>query len=197
MITKKHRSWWISGALTAIVTVSAVLTYEVVSARNVATADEAAQSALHDPLNLTWPFGWTPLPTERAANRHNAIATAVFTVKGKKLATIVVLLDRFTKHRTLEDEVDQRIKSETRVAKQEGDDLAASPPVKDTWLGHPALRYDAIYGYRATNRRLHQRLIFTMGSDNIYCSVWYAASEEDFERYLADAERVRNQVTCP
>lgn len=197
MVTKKNGTFWLSGLLAALLTIVAVLTYDHVSARNREAAQHAAQSAEHDPLSFSWPFGWTPIPERRVLNAHNEMATAVFMVSGKRVATIVVLIDRFTKHRTLDDEVAQRIKAEIRVTRKQGEDVDLSPAAQDTWPGRPALRYDASLVYRGTNQRIHQRRIFAVGSENITCSVWYAANEEDFDRYLPDVERVKSQVTCP
>ncbi|APG05892.1 hypothetical protein BJI69_19605 [Luteibacter rhizovicinus DSM 16549] len=197
MVTKKNGTFWLSGLLAALLTIVAVLAYDYVSARNRQADQDAAQSAEHDPLSFSWPFGWTPIPERRVANAHSEMASAVFMVGGKKVATIVVLIDRFTKHRTLDDEVAQRIKAEIRVTRKQGENVDLSPPVQDTWPGRPALRYDDSFVYSGTNQRIRQRTIFAMGSENITCSVWYAANEDDFDRYLPDVERVKSQVTCP
>jgi hypothetical protein len=201
--TRFRLTWAITYAVVVVLSVLGSLSAGGVGVAPNAGATAAPSVATSKPpmpdempaMKAPWPAGWTVNPTRPLRGTDGVTGTATLVENGQNTAVILLILGHDGMHRSLADSTRVMIDSQKDAAAEQGAKVSFTDPVPATWVGRPALQFDATFTAPGPVR--HQRNVVTQGADYFGCAMSYTALEGTFEKHIAEFETMRNQLDCP
>lgn len=193
--TRFRLTWAVTYAVLVVLTTVQAMTLGSDASRSTATSNGATATpgTVPEP-NLPWPSGWTAGPKVPLPTSDGVSVTARLSEDGQHVATMVAMIQARQASRQLADSAKTAVENIAANARVRGPTASETPIIDVTWLGRPAVQFDAMYDTQ--NVVVQERHVMTLGPGGLLCTLVYASIGPNFDAHLHAFEAMKDQFPC-